>query len=204
MIPKDYECEGQLNFWDILNQQDDGIGGLPDKKPYEYDFCRRKGMLVEFYDNNDGTMRIGKIVDFDEYYTEVEIDGEILVGTTHNVKYREGQLPNLDECVQEIKERHNLWCWEPKLYSIDRGYEYEYKWSHSKLTIGESHYAEGIYGGRRFVSVNWSSALEGRSRPCDTLEEVLKAVGDAIFAAEGVELEYAERRRKNARNRQQD
>lgn len=215
-IPKDYYCEGQLNIWDYLSagEPKEEVSESEDiicksehyqfpevdpeiqsgkRKPYEYDFCRAKGMLVDFYDDL-GVFRVGKITEWDDYYTTVEIDGEEYVGTPHNTKYHDGQLPSLDECMQEIKDRFGLWCWEPILYDISRGYEYEYKWSHSKMNVHESHYAEGVNGGRRFISVDWSSSLEGRSFPCDTLAQVLKLVESSVDRAETLELEYVRRK----------
>ena len=218
MIPANYQCEGQLNLWDYLKEEEpkepDDLEFTPcwdpsdlnnefppldpdlasgKRKPYEYDFCRGKGMLVDFYPG-DGSVRIGTITDYDDYYTFIDVDGEEFVGTTHNVAYHEGQLPSMEECLEEIKNAHLIYCFEPVLNDIHTGYEYNYRWSHSKMNIHESHYSEGIFGGRRYISVSWDCSTGGFSTPCDTLAQVLRRVGEAIDAAE--KLEFSKLKKK--------
>jgi len=67
-IPKDYQCDGQLNLWDYA------ASITPEPKPYEYDFERYIGQKVKI--SIQGETKFGKITSFDHYYTEVETDDE--------------------------------------------------------------------------------------------------------------------------------
>ena len=67
-IPKDYQCDGQLNLWDYA------ASITPEPKPYEYDFERYVGRKVKI--SIQGETKFGKITSFDHYYTEVETDDE--------------------------------------------------------------------------------------------------------------------------------
>ena len=81
-------------------------------------------------------------------------------------------LPSLEEVIQRLG-----YHFEPIMYELDRGYEYEYKFKKSKLNIHESHYSDT---GIRFISVGWQSKTEGFSCPCDSYEEVKKFVEEAF------------------------
>lgn len=103
------------------------------------------------------------------------------------------KLPSLDEVVKQVRFKCDILL-EPRMNDIYEGWEWEHKWKHSKLSIHESHYK--VNDCRRFIAVNWDSALSGRGIPCDSLEEVLCAVKSAIKAAEELENDKSRKNRK--------
>lgn len=89
------ELEGQISIYDLM------AGKTTKRKPCEYSFQRYIGQTVR--DSWHG--RIGKIVDIDHYYTDVEcLDGEIYAWTpTNTVPFefiREEWTPITTEAIE--------------------------------------------------------------------------------------------------------
>lgn len=89
------ELEGQISIYDLM------AGKTTKRKPCEYAFQRYIGQTVR--DSWHG--RIGKIVDIDHYYTDVEcLDGEIYAWTpTNTVPFefiREEWTPITTEAIE--------------------------------------------------------------------------------------------------------
>lgn len=89
------ELEGQISIYDLM------AGKTTKRKPCEYSFQRYIGQTVR--DSWYG--RIGKIVDIDHYYTDVEcLDGEIYAWTpTNTVPFefsREEWTPITTEAIE--------------------------------------------------------------------------------------------------------
>ena len=74
---KQKDIFGQLTVFDIGER----------KYPYQYRFQRYIGQTVDLMIGAYGfhTLKRGKIVGISKYYTDVEIDGEVWVGTPYSL-----------------------------------------------------------------------------------------------------------------------
>ncbi len=189
MIPRDYQCEGQLNIWDYAASVQE------QSKPYEYDFNRVKGQKVRVWIGDE--IFIGRITDFDHYYTFVEVNGEELALTNNDVAPLE-ELPSLIEVVDYLKYKFNLDFTAheadylgPKSIN-DTVYRHQF-YKYSVLEVSESLYLDETEG--RHIGIEWSGKDQGTGCPCDTIEEVVKAVERAIKKSE--EQKYDRRTNKS-------
>lgn len=179
MIPKDYQCEGQLNIWDYASSVEEK------PKPYEYDFNRSVGQKVRVW--LDDEVFIGKITDFDHYYTFCEVNGEELALTNKDIAPLE-ELPSLVEVVELIKRKFDL---DFEAVQVDymgpnsinnTVYRHQFR-KDSVLEIDESLYLDDEH--KRHIGVDWQGKDQGTGCPCDTIEEVVRAVERAIKRNEG-------------------
>jgi len=177
MIPKDYQCDGQLNIWDYASSVKEN------PKPYEYEFNRSVGQKVKVW--LDDEVFIGKITDFDHYYTFCEVNGEELVLTNKDIAPLE-ELPSLIEVVELVSRKFGLEFTEHKVdylgpNSINNTvYRHTFN-KHSVLEIDESNY---LGEDRRHIGVDWEGKNQMTGCPCDTIEEVIKAVQRVIERSE--------------------
>ena len=189
-IPKDYVCDGQLNIWDFVTedysaQPEQEETEAKEKKPYEYDFERFIGQKVWCYLPKEDEPKIGQIINFDDYYTEVRVDYEEYALTTLTVK--PCTLPSLKGAVAEITKKYGL---EFKTYHGEWNlpdnptiYKHVFK-KNSYLEISEGHYfsARGRgCKGARYIAVDWNGWHESACRPCDDIAEIYHAVEFAIY-----------------------
>lgn len=177
MIPKDYQCEGQLNIWDYASSVEEK------PKPYEYDFNRSVGQKVRVWIGDE--VFTGKITDFDHYYTFCEVNGEELVLTNKDIAPLE-ELPGLTEVVDYLKHKFDLEFTEHKVDYMGPGsinntvYRHTFN-KYSVLEIDESNY---LGENRRHIGVSWEGKDQGTACPCDTIEEVVRAVKRVIQKSE--------------------
>ena len=177
MIPKDYQCDGQLNIWDYASSVKENL------KPYEYEFNRFVGQKVRVWIGDE--VFIGKITEFDKYYTFCEVNGEELALTTREIAPLE-ELPSLIEVVELVSRKFGLEFTEHKVdymgpNSINNTvYRHTFN-KYSVLEIDESNY---LGEDRRHIGVDWEGKDQGTGTPCDTIEEVIQAVQRAIERSE--------------------
>lgn len=178
MIPKDYQCDGQLNIWDYASSVEEK------PKPYEYDFNRSVGQKVRVWIGDE--VFIGKITDFDHYYTFCEVNGEELVLTNKDIAPLE-ELPSLIDVVEYIKFKFELNFESVQVDYLgpnsinDTVYRHQF-YKHSVLEISESLYLDKTKG--RHIAVDWEGKNRMMGYPCDTIEEVVGAVKQAIKRSE--------------------
>lgn len=195
-IPKDYVCDGQLNIWDFVTEnystkpESNLREAEPEqKKPYEYDFERFIGQKVWCWLPEEDEPKIGEIVNFDHYYTEVKVNYEYYALTTLTVK--PCILPSLEETIAEITKKYGLefetYQGEWNLPDNPTIYKHVFK-RNSVLEISEGHYwsAKGrdAFKGARYIAVDWEGWHESASRPCDDIAEVYHAVEFSIYRNE--------------------
>ena len=175
MLPRDYQCDGQLNIWDYT----DSI-----EKPYTYDFNRSVGQKVRVWIGDE--VFIGKIIEFDHYYTFVEVNGEELAFTNKEIAPIE-ELPSLEEAIDYIKYKFNL---DFTVHQVDylgpksinnTVYRHQF-YKYSVLEVSESLYLDETEG--RHIGIQWDGKDQGTGCPCDTIEEVVQAVKRAIERSE--------------------
>lgn len=195
-IPKDYVCDGQLNIWDFVTE-DYSAEPEPNlrevepeqKKPYEYDFERFIGQKVWCWLPEEDEPKIGEIVNFDHYYTEVKVNYEYYALTTLTVK--PCILLSLEEAIAEITKKYGLefetYQGEWNLPDNPTIYKHVFK-RNSVLEISEGHYwsAKGrdAFKGARYIAVDWEGWHESASRPCDDISEIFHAVEYSIYRNE--------------------
>ena len=187
-------CEGEDSeftpCWDPSDLNNEFPPVDPDvasgkKKPYEYDFERFIGQKVWCWIPDEEEPKIGEIISFDPYYTEVKVHYEYFALT--NLTVKPCILPTLEETIALITEKYGL---EFETYQGDWNlpdnttiYKHVFK-KHSVLEISESHYLCKGGKGARFIAVDWDGWYESASRPCDDLSEVYHGVDYAIYRNE--------------------
>ena len=207
-IPKDYFCDGQLNIWDIMSQMEkpeepedeftpvwepcgknfpevDPDVASGKRKPYEYDFERFIGQKVWCYLPDEDEPKIGEIIDFDHYYTEVKVHYEYYALT--NLTVKPCTLPSLKETIKLITQKYGLefetYHGEWNLPDNPTIYKHIFK-KNSYLEISEGHYfsARGRgCKGARYIAVDWTGWHESACRPCDDIAEIYHAVEYSIY-----------------------
>ena len=178
-IPKDYQCDGQLNLWDYV------ASITPEPKPYEYNFERYVGQKVWCYLTDYDEPQIGEIIAFDHYYTEVKVHYEEYALT--NLTVKPCILPTLEETIEQITKKYGFefetYQGEWNLPDNPTIYKHVFK-KHSYIEISEAHYwsARGKdFEGARYIAVDWNGWHESVSRPCDDIAEIYHAVEFAIY-----------------------
>lgn len=180
MIPRDYQCDGQLNIWDYASSIEKRA------KPYEYNFNRFIGQKVRVW--IDDEVFIGKITEFDHYYTFVEVHGEELAFTNKEIApVDDEELPSLAEVVDFLEYKFEL-----KFESLqvdylapnsinDTVFRHQF-YKGSVLEVSESLYLDNEH--KRHIGISWDGKGQGTGCPCDTIEEVVQAVKKAIERSE--------------------
>ena len=158
------------------------------RKPYEYNFERFIGQKVWCYLSGEEEPKIGEIITFDHYYTEVKVHYEYYALT--NLTVKPCTLPTLEETIALITEKYGLefetYHGEWNLPDNPTIYKHTFK-KHSVLEISEGHYFSARNEeckGARYISVDWDGWHESASRPCDDLSEVYHSVDYAIYRNE--------------------
>lgn len=196
MIPKDYQCEGQLNIWDYLSAP------KPQKPEADDSICegckwrehKKRWLEVDEFGQTwvhgcPGTACAnwigGTILNLT---AELPSKKEVVWYEPEPKIYcfnRDFLLP-LDRIVEKVSEWTGLkftsyeadWKPEDRNHTV---YKHIFK-DKSYLEIDESRYTGT---GQTFIGVTWEAKLEGRSRPCDNFDEVLTAVNAAIERSRG-------------------
>lgn len=193
MLPKDYECEGQMNIWDFLEVKEkvQEVEAQPDDSICEG--CKWR--------NHEGRKLEVEEHDFTWVYC---CPGTACMNWPH------GTPLNLSSCHDDFREygmdpEDELYCFNrdflPPLETVAKyitdsfGFHfttYEFKhWDNSAtnktvykcvfkkgsiLELTESTYVDSD---KRFIGVDWQGRKTGISSPCDNLYEVEKKVEQA-------------------------
>lgn len=166
MIPKGYQCDGQINLWDCLSMN------KPEekRKPYEYDFNRYVGQKVWVFDNR-GNRKEGTVTKVEHYYTMVDCYGETLACTTQNIApVGVDYLPTLEKAVENIM---NLMPIQLEESTEDGEKIFTLSINSGKLKLSESRILET---NERFFKVTWSSDGEEYSFQCFSVTNVMESI----------------------------
>lgn len=166
MIPKDYQCDGQMNLWDCMS------ANKPEgkRKPYEYDFNRYVGQKVWVFDER-GNRKEGTVTKIEHYYTIVNVYGESLTCTTHNLApVGVDYLPTLEKAIENIK---SLMPIELKESTKDGEKIFTMNVDCGKVEISESRI---MMTGERFFKVVWTSDGEEYAFQCFSVSNVMNAI----------------------------
>ena len=166
MIPKDYQCDGQMNLWDCMsvNKPDEK------RKPYEYSFNRYVGQKVWVFDDR-GNRKEGTVTKVEHYYTIVDCFGETFSCTTLNIApVGVDYLPTLEKAVENILSLMPIELKEStedgeKIFTMDVNSE--------KLKLSESRIMET---GERFFKVVWSEDGGEYAYQCFSVSYVMTAI----------------------------
>ena len=166
MIPKDYQCDGQMNLWDCMS------ANKPEekRKPYEYDFNRYVGQKVWVFDDR-GNRKEATVKKIEHYYTIVDCYGEELACTSNNLALvGVDYLPTLEKAIENIM---NLMPIELKQSTEDGEKFFTMDVNSGKLKIYESRILET---NERFFCVNWSEDGGEHSFQCFSVMSVMTAI----------------------------
>ncbi len=192
-----YYCDGQISLWDLFTESKEKLREV-EPNDFVCEGCKwRKHKARELEVDEHGqtwvykcpgtacaNWRHGTPLNLSMPRDEIEDHEE------HIYCYNRDFLPELKYLIPMVEAEFDCKFTEYTDFMGRTAYKLRYK--KSEIEIHDSEYAYDPKDGVRFVSVSWEAPLEGSSRPCDNLHEVLKAVESSFNKADYV----AEQRKK--------